>query len=138
MTFSAGRPFWISMANTTCALLVILTSTVAAADPAKPSRDVAALISASVAAGDWRLHPVDESTPTLTVTPLLSVDLRGLHANRNHVELAAAGAALIGALLIAGSRSGSWCSGPACDAGVAALFVAAPLLDAAARDERNR
>jgi hypothetical protein len=116
-------------------LAVLASSSLTAADHL-PSPRAAALISAAVAVGDWRLHPIDDSALTLNITPALTLDVHGLRKNHNHLEAAAVGAALIGALLIASARDGNWCSGPRCDLGAAALLVAAPLLDAAAQGER--
>jgi len=101
--------------------------------PAKPSA-TAALVSAAVAAGDWRRHPIDPASPSGAITPLLALDLRGVHVGTDRVRLAATGVALAGASLIAASHHGSFCSGPACGVGAAALLLVAPILQAAARE----
>ena len=125
------------------AVLLAASALPAAADPA-PARRVetvepraGALFAAAVAAGDWRLHPDESVAQTWTSTALLSLDTRGLHAKRSRLALAATGVALIGALLIASERDSSWCHGARCDVGEAALLVAAPLLDAAARQSES-
>jgi hypothetical protein len=113
-------------------LPLVLGSHVARADPS-PDK-TAALVSAAVAAGDWRRHAVDPASPSGEITPLLALDLRGAHLGNGRVRLAATGVALAGASLIAASHHDRWCSGPACAIGAVALFAVAPLLQAAARE----
>jgi len=101
----------------------------------RPGRSAtAALMSAAVAVGDWRKHAIDPASPSGEITPLLASDLRSVRVGTGRTSVAATGAALAGASLIAASHHGSWCSGPGCTVGAAALLVIAPLLQAAARE----
>ncbi len=124
--------------------LAISTSTaIADPDPVEPKLgavppSASTLIAAAVAVGDWRLHPDASAAQPWSATALLSIDVRGVRAGRSKLGLAAAGIALVGALLIASDRKGSWCSGARCELGEAALLVVAPLIDAAARGESDR
>ena len=122
-----------------------LTLSTAAADPAPVEARVVAgpptagtLIAAAVAAGDWRLHPESVAAQPWNASALFTIDVRGVRAGRSKLGLAATAVALVGALLIASDRKGSWCSGARCELGEAVLLVAAPLLDAAARGESDR
>jgi hypothetical protein len=99
----------------------------------------ATLIEAAMAIGDFNQHPTDPLAISATFSPLLSADIRGVHlVDGGRAELAATGVALFGASLIAMEHQGSWCSGPGCAVGAAALLFVAPLLQAAAHDERGQ
>ncbi len=118
--------------------VIACSTALARAEPPSTAAQMASLTSAAVAVGDWRLHPADDAPRRLDIAPLFSVDVRGLHTNRNRLGLAAGAVALVGALLIASERSGNWCRGAGCDLGAIALLAAAPLLEAAAHDEQDR
>jgi hypothetical protein len=139
VTLSARRPSVIGMRPFIfAAVLLAMSAHVVSADPTPPC--AGALFAAVADAGDWRLHPDQDQdiARPWTPPPLLSLDARGAHSGRSRLGLAATGVALVGALLIASERNGSWCHGARCDVGDAALLVAGPLLDAVARESESR